>query len=139
MSDAPQIFDQSWLLPFTPATVYSAWVANDTVIPPAVKMDIKPVVGGHYRLHAKSGDYENSNEGTFLEVVQDQRLRYTWQWQGDAEVSEILVTFVADDEGTRLRLRHEGFQSEQSYDNHKAGWESYVAGLTEFLTQRGAK
>lgn len=129
-------FERTWQLPFSPATLYAAWVANDTVIPPATRMDIKPEVGGHYRLHAAGDGFTATNEGTFLVVELNQRLRYTWQWAGDEEVTEVDVTFRPNNGGTELELHHGTFISQESYTNHDNGWESYISGLTEFLQTR---
>ncbi|MFT5500120.1 MAG: hypothetical protein ACI88G_000246, partial [Woeseiaceae bacterium] len=89
-------------LPYPPATVYAAWISSDTVIPPATAMDINPVVGGHYRLTAEMPGYVGKNEGEFLIVEAEQHIRYTWEWNGDGDVSEIDVTFSATPAGTRV-------------------------------------
>ena len=77
-----------------------------------------------------------SNEGTFLKVEANRHLRYTWQWAGDTEVSQIDVLFSPHDKGTRLRLQHSGFTTEMSRARHTAGWDSYVAGLIRFISQQ---
>lgn len=96
---------------------------------------MKPVVGGHYRLTAQNDTLTMHNEGTFIEVTPNEYLRYTWQWAGDEEITEIEVTFTAHAEGTALRLRHRGFLSADSRANHDNGWNSYVTGLIAFMNQ----
>ena len=135
MSDVNAI-DSTWFLPFPPERVYAAWVSSDTVIPPATKMDIKPEVGGHYRLFAQNDTMTMTNEGTFLEVEPDRHLRYTWQWSGDDEVTQIDVLFSPHTDGTELRLQHRDFLTEQSRNNHDNGWTSYVAGLIQFIAEQ---
>jgi hypothetical protein len=41
--------EKTYELPFSPQQIYAAWVSSNTVIPPATKMDINPIEGGHYR------------------------------------------------------------------------------------------
>jgi len=136
--DAIPPIDSTWVLPSTPEQVYAAWVSSDTVIPPATKMDVKPVVGGHYRLTAQNETLTMHNEGRFIEVTPKAHLRYTWQWLGDEEITEIEVTFSAHENGTQLRLQHGGFLTVASRTNHDNGWNSYVAGLTAFLTAQAS-
>ena len=131
--------DSTWYLPFPPSEVYAAWVSNDTVIPPATRMDIKAEVGGHYRLTAAGDDFVASNEGTFLVVEQNKRLIYTWHWQGDDETTEVEAQFKAHPEGTELHLLHGRFDTNESLTNHDNGWNSYVAGLRELLLRNQDK
>ena len=128
--------EKNYELPFSPNVVYAAWISSDTVIPPATAMDIDPVVGGHYRLTAKMPGYVGKNEGKFLAIEPGKHLRYTWEWNGDGEVSEIDVTFAASGEGTALTLIHSGFSNQESVDSHDSGWDSYIVGLTEFLQSK---
>ena len=125
--------EKNYALPFSPNVVYAAWISSATVIPPATAMDIDPVVGGHYRLTAEMPGYVGKNEGEFLAVEPGKHLRYTWEWNGDGDVSEIDVTFATSGDSTALTLVHSGFSNQESVDSHDSGWDSYINGLTEFL------
>ncbi len=125
--------EKVYAIPFSPEELYAAWVSSDTVIPPATSMDINPVVGGHYRLVIKDEQWDTQNEGEFLEVKKDKHLRYTWEWNRDGDVTEIDVTFETAPPGTRLTLVHSGFKGQESYDNHDAGWDAHIQGLTAFM------
>lgn len=127
--------EKSYDLPFPPDQVYAAWVSSETVISPATAMDIDPVVGGHYRLIMESPDFAAKNEGVFLAVDASHHIRYTWEWNGDGEVTEIDVTFSAIDKGTRINLVHSGFTKPASTDAHARGWDSYIDGLTQFIQE----
>ena len=131
---SPEKINSNWVLPFTQAEVYAAWVSNDTVIPPATRMDIKPEVGGHYRLYAAGDGFTATNEGVFLDVEKNRRLRYSWHWNGDEETTEVEVTFASHPTGTELQLTHSGFLTEDSRNRHDEGWDSYVSGLRAHLT-----
>lgn len=128
---------KTFKLPFSRETVYAAWVSSDTVIPPATSMEINPVKGGHYRLLMQTPDVSMRNEGTFLDVDPGKNVRYTWEWNGDGEVTEIDVTFVEAADGSQVLLRHSGFSDEQSRAMHDAGWDSYISGLIADMTAKG--
>lgn len=123
-------------LPFAPAVVYAAWVSSQTVIPPATAMDVLPEVGGHYRLVMDSPEFSGRNEGKFSFVEPGRRLTYTWEWDGDGEVTEVDVRFTEIAGGTQVRIVHSGFAKEESVASHDAGWDGYLAGFTEFLHQK---
>jgi uncharacterized protein YndB with AHSA1/START domain len=127
--------EKNYDLPFSLERVYSAWVSSDTVIPPATRMDILPEVGGHYRLFMATLDFQSKNEGEFLRVEPNARVTYTWEWNGDGEVSTIDVVFTRTDGGTHIALTHEGLQTAESVANHDAGWDSYIEGFKTHLAK----
>ena len=127
---------QTYTVPFTPMQTYEAWVSSSTVIAPATAMDIDPVVGGQYRLIMETPDFVSRNEGRFLAVEPGRHIRYTWEWNGDGDVSEIDVTFSRVSEGTRISIIHSGFQKAESLENHRSGWNSYIEGFIGFLEGR---
>ena len=128
-----QTFSKTYHLPFAPETVYAHWIANSTVIAPAAAMEIDARVGGTYKLIMPGGF---SMVGTFSRVEPNAALTYSWNWEGDDEVTEVAVTFAAEDDGTRLDITHDGFTSQTSYDNHASGWDSYVNGFIDHVAAR---
>lgn len=120
-------------VPFALPDVYAAWVSSETVIAPATAMDIKPVVGGHYRLIMEGEEFTGRNEGKFLTVEPERRVVYTWEWNGDGEVTKVDVMFSAVPEGTAIAIMHTGFQNPQSVENHRSGWDNYIEGFIAFL------
>ena len=122
-----QAFDKTYHLPSDLETTYQHWVSNDTVIAPASRMEIEPRVGGTYRL-IMPGDM--TMNGVFSEVVPNQALTYSWQWDGSDEQTQVNVQFSGTASGTDVRIVHSGFTSQDSYDNHASGWDSYVDGFT---------
>jgi len=127
---------KSYLLPFSPQRVYAAWTSSDTVIPPATSMDIDAKVGGHYRLIMETPDFNARNEGVFSHVSPNQRLTYSWEWNGDGEITEIDVSFATHPDGTSLQLEHSGFAKQESRDMHDTGWDTYIEGLTKLLSSK---
>ncbi len=127
------VIDKVYDLPFPLEQVYAAWVSSETVIPPATGMDILPEVGGHYRLIMETPEFTGRNEGTFSRLEPEQRVTYTWEWNGDGEVTEIDVRFEESDTGTRVSLTHSGFTKDESVSNHNTGWDSYIEGFINHL------
>jgi uncharacterized protein YndB with AHSA1/START domain len=130
------IVEKTYTIPFSVEAVYAAWVSSKTVIAPATNMDIDPVVGGHYRLIMQTDEFSGRNEGTFLAVEPDQHLKYTWEWNGDGEVTEIDVRFLPTREGTVVHIVHSGFTSEARRAQHDSGWDTYIQGFTAHLRSR---
>lgn len=130
--------DKLFELPFPPGHVYDAWVCPDTVIPPATRTDINPTVGGHYRLYVEMEDRCSRAEGVFFAVEPERRVRYTWEWDRDGEITEIDVTFDDGAEGTTLHIQQSGFRSEASRDLQDSSWDDYVEQLSSLLQQRAA-
>lgn len=133
MAELTMDIEKTYELPFPPEQVYAAWVSSRTVIAPATAMDIDPVVGGHYRLIMENPDFTGRNEGVFLAVEPGRHVRYTWEWNNDGKVTEIDVTFSAVEAGTRIEIRHTGFDNEESAEMHSSGWDSYISGFTALL------
>ncbi len=131
-------FEKSYILPFQPEDVFTAWTSSETVIPPATHLEIDPSVGGFYRLFMETSEASSKAQGIFFTVSQDERVRYTWEWDGDGEITEIDVRFERQPDGTRVYIRHSGFRSEESLERHKGGWDSYVEGLSNLLGERQA-
>ena len=128
--------EKTYEIPFPLTRVYTAWVSSNTVIPPATSMDVLPEVGGHYRLIMETPEFYGKNEGKFLVVEAEKRVTYTWEWNGDGEVSEIDVVYEAIDAGTRINITHSGFTKKESVTNHDSGWDSYMEGFTAYLTRQ---
>ncbi len=127
---------KTYELPFPVAKVYAAWVSNDTVIPPATKMDIDAKPGGHYILHAETDEFSARCEGRFTRVEPESRLTYTWAWDHDGQVSTIDVLFGTTDSGTAISLQHDGLIGKESLASHSSGWDNYIAGLKRFLADK---
>lgn len=129
----PLNIEKIYDLSFPPEQVYAAWVSSDTVISPATAMDIEPVVGGRYRLIMETPEFSGYNEGRFLAVDPGKHVRYTWEWNGDGEITEIDVTFSESATGTLVTVQHRGFRQQDSAHTHDSGWDSYIDGFTKFL------
>lgn len=95
-------------------------------------------VGGKWTWRLRTPDGEMTARGEYRELRPDERVAYTWQWADDPdwENVESLVTVELRDhpEGTELRLRHAGFPSAESRENHVGGWTEALGKLERQLT-----
>ena len=96
-------------------------------------MDIDPSVGGHILLFIESPEFNAQMDGVFREVVPCETLRYSWEWNGDGEITEVTVSFRSQGDATQILVEHTGFLKEESRQMHDEGWDSYISGLTDFL------
>lgn len=122
------------------AKVYAAWTQPaqlmqwmhplDTVCIHA-EADVR--VGGRFRIIMRAPDGEEHDvSGVYREVVENEKLVFTWAWRSTPE-RESLVTIVlrADGAATDLTLKHERFFDEAARDAHEGGWSSALDRLVE--------
>jgi len=88
---------------------------------------LEPVPGGAYRVSMRDGV---EAAGEFVEVDPPRRLVFTWGWTRDhavaAGTTRVVVTFEAEEGGTRLVLRHYDLPDEEQRVHHRKGWELYL-------------
>lgn len=126
-------FEKTYALPFPRDVVFDAWVSAQTVIAPAARMHVEPRVGGAYRLEMPDGSQMN---GVFSEFNADSSVRYSWQWAGSPESTEVAVDFADAPVGTTVTVQHSGFDSADSLSNHAQGWDGYVSGFVAHLHRK---
>ncbi|RQH00161.1 SRPBCC family protein [Paraburkholderia dinghuensis] len=124
----------------SPAKVYAAWTEPSQLMQWMHPFDTTCIhaeadvrVGGHFRVIMRAPDGEDHDvSGTYLEVVPDARLVFTWVWRSTPE-RESLVTVMlrADGNATELTLKHERFFDEAARDAHEGGWSSSLDNLVE--------
>jgi uncharacterized protein YndB with AHSA1/START domain len=107
---------------FTDPARYVQWMGE--------KATLDPVPGGVYRVSMRDGV---EVAGEFVEVDPPRRLVFTWGWQGDEAVvpgsTRVVVTFMAEDGGTRVVLRHHDLPDDAQRLHHREGWDMYLARL----------
>ena len=113
------------------------WSGGDGVETIAWKLDAR--IGGRWQwdLRTPTGETMTAH-GEYRKLVPGEKLVYTWQWADDPQWKnhESLVTIEfheKDAATTELRLNHENFPSEESRNNHLAGWTGAFAKLERLL------
>ncbi|WP_434662512.1 SRPBCC domain-containing protein [Paraburkholderia sp. A3BS-1L] len=124
------------------AKVYAAWTQAaqlmrwmhplDTICLHA-EADVR--VGGRFRVIMRSpGGEEYDASGTYLDVVPEAKLVFTWAWRSEPErESRVTVVLRADGPTTEVMLRHERFLDEATRDAHREGWSSALDRLVELF------
>ncbi len=94
----------------------------------AARVDLR--VGGEYRWTVTPGHHA---AGTFQEIEPGKRVVFTWGWETGMDLppgsSTVTITLEPDENGTSLRLEHEGLTDEQAAA-HAEGWNHYLDRLT---------
>ena len=68
--------------------------------------------------------------GEYREVVDGEKLVFTWSWEGDpSEPTLVTVEFRDAKGGTEVALKHERFTAAESRDRHLHGWDACLANL----------
>lgn len=111
------------------------WLAPGDMTVPSAEADVS--VGGRYRVQMSEAGSDcafHTTGGVYREVVPNERLVFTWQWEGsDLETLVTLEFKGLSAGGTELTLIHEGFDSEDTRNKHGQGWEGCLANLESFL------
>src|SRR5579862_6229073 len=128
--DAPRsLVFKAWVDPVHRAKWYGPRGFNAIVIHDDAR------TGGtyHYRMHSATNDYDW--QGTYLEVVEPERLVFTWPNNTSWKAIDTVVTVTFEELGgkTRLTLRHATFPSEEMRDDHTRGWNSTLDRMAEVM------
>jgi uncharacterized protein YndB with AHSA1/START domain len=92
-------------------------------------------VGGNWRrCMAKDGDYAHWIHGTYLEIVEPSRLRFTYINGYDGFETEVSLDFSETQDGrTRMQFRQSPFISKAECDGHGWGWNSSFMLFAEYM------
>ncbi|MFF2089387.1 SRPBCC domain-containing protein [Paenibacillus sp. NPDC058174] len=99
-------------------------------------MDV--TVGGKYRFHMESPHGKVFTlEGQYVEIVQNEKLSFTWKWLNegdDAEETLATINFVEKDNKTELTVTHTAFSTMQIATRHNNNWNTcLVDGLLNYM------
>jgi len=107
--------------------VWAAWVEPDRIsrwFSPDTEQDVR--VGGRYR----NGD---GDEGEFLEVVPNRRLKFTWEQPDYAPGSFVIVDLLPSSDGsTEVRVEHANVACDDAGDL-ELGWNWSIDSLDSYL------
>lgn len=92
--------------------------------------------GGDYHLLIH-GESDNGMSGTFREIVENQRIVFTFAWDHDPDWQTLVtVTLKPEGDGTRLTFRQEPFLDVETRDSHLGGWGECLDRLADALAGR---
>ncbi|MYH48417.1 MAG: SRPBCC domain-containing protein [Gammaproteobacteria bacterium] len=130
----------------TPEQVFEAWTSSGMMErwkhpdPSAgVEVDVDLRVGGRYSIRLEVDDGHVTAHGAYREIDPPCRLVYTWCWREPHPMrAETLVTveFVPAEEGTEIRLSHEGLPTPEDKEGHEEGWKTCLERLVDLVSER---
>ena len=111
--------------------VFNAWLKGETLKKfmlagegmtiPQAEADAK--VGGRFSILMVMDGKELPHGGEYLVIDPHEKIVFTWESPYSVDGSTVTLDFKAVDAGkTELTLTHVKFPTEESRDNHKAGW-----------------
>lgn len=95
-----------------------------------VKNDAR--IGGTFRIdmHGKNDTY--SHEGTYKEIIPNEKLVFTWNSKAVQETL-VTITLTEVDGGTEIKLRHDFMPDEEMKKNHTEGWTQILKHLEKVV------
>jgi uncharacterized protein YndB with AHSA1/START domain len=128
--DAPrEVVFRAWTHP----THVTAWFGPGGFTTPlsTIEMDVRP--GGAWRATLIRDDdgVEYPTGGFYIEVVEPERLVFTWGAPGDSGEESVVTVVLADLGGrTEMTFHQAGFTTDESRKNVHDGWSSCLDRLT---------
>ncbi len=109
--------------------IIKTWFAPGNMTVPEATAEVE--VGGQYRIVMQDEDgAQHIVGGQYKEISANEKLVFSWQWEGSPNTTLVTVLFKAIDEGTtELMLNHSEFIEEGFRDHHLKGWEGCLANL----------
>lgn len=127
-----------------PVLVYKAWTEPEHMVrwmgpkgftAPSAKLDVR--VGGKYRAHIRSPDGQDYwFQGVYREVVENERLVFTFAWEEDGERGEenlVTITLAEEDGRTRMTFKQAPFLTISERDSHEGGWSEAIDKLNAYV------
>ena len=114
------------------------WWSPENIECRSVDADLK--IGGAYRIHMVSEKGDHIAVGNYREIIPNQRLQFTWQWENDAMPDSVVtVDFENLGKTTRLTLTHEGCPDQEDAADHNRGWNSAIEKFARMMEQNETK
>jgi uncharacterized protein YndB with AHSA1/START domain len=106
---------------FTDADKWMLWQGTEA--------EIELIPGGVWRVNVTGDGFAS---GQVVEVVENERVVFTWGWEQGPPVepgsTTVVIELVPDANGTLIRLTHKGLPDDQ-LEIHRFGWEHYATRL----------
>lgn len=113
---------------FTEPDKWLAWQGTEA--------EIELVAGGLWRVNVTG---EGFASGRVVEVVENERVVFTWGWEQGPPVppgsTTVAIELVPDGGGTLIRLTHSDLPPDQ-IEVHRHGWDHYISRLANVSVGR---
>lgn len=105
-----------------------------------LQADLRP--GGAWRgcMRVDADGRELWHGGVYREIVRPERIAFTFAWDDPRIAPETLVTITFEDQGrkTLMRFTQGLFDSAQTRESHRTGWEHEFDQLANYVWRRRA-
>jgi len=112
------------------------WLGPKDFTALAFKMDRSPGGAWHSRMRSPEGT-EHSNRGVVREVVEPERLVFTFAWDDEdgkpGREMLITITFEEHRDQTAMTFSQAVYESVEDRDGHQGGWSESFDKLAEYL------
>ncbi len=125
----PAPVDRVWRA-FTDPVRLAAWFWPERV---GAVADIDLRAGGRFRIDARAAGFAVTGE--YRTVTPPTLLIFTWQWDGEPEITLVTLELAPADTQTTLTLTHERFADPATRDEHRQGWSDCLDRLPAALTR----
>ena len=129
-------------MPFPRERVFDAWLNAEMLakfMVPAEGMTVPEAwsdskVGGRFKIVMQAPDGTDiPHAGEYKVIDRAEQIEFTWESPYSVDDSTVTIDFEIIEKGTRVRLRHVRFPSEEARDNHQNGWTLILAKAEEVL------
>lgn len=129
MNDAIEI---SVRIAAKPSTVFRYFTDPERMVRwQGVRAQLDPRPGGDFLVDITGRDVAI---GRYVEVVPDERVVFTWGWEGNSGVppgsTTVEVTLHPEGDDTLVTLVHSGLPNTDAAESHETGWRHYLDRLT---------
>ncbi|HDS00418.1 MAG TPA: hypothetical protein ENO22_07960 [candidate division Zixibacteria bacterium] len=94
--------------------------------------EVDPQIGGVYDVGWRSSDGKQIGPIKITQLEDNRRLGYSWFYDPDGG-SQAVWELTPDENGTRVRLTHEGFKRGRYNKDYYQGWHAYMLALKGFV------
>ena len=126
-----QVFE-AWT---NPDMIRQWFAAGPDMVPTIAEVDLR--VGGKYRIGMKNKakNVEHIATGIYREIIPNERVAFTWSWEGSQGEPEsfVIVELIEQGEATEMRFTHSRFADKKARDGHNEGWIACFAELEKAL------
>jgi len=113
------------------------WLGGSDINIADVTVDLR--VGGKYRIRIAPPQMTPFFIiGEYLEVIPQEKLVYTWEFDNESPLESptlVTVLFKEFDHQTEVILRHERFPTTEMRNQHEMGWEQCMDRVADILAQ----
>ena len=112
----------------TPEIVFGHLVEHEKMLRwMGVRVELDPTPGGAFTIEMNE---EITARGTYVEIVPNERVVFTWGWVGNDSVppgsSTVAIDIEPSGDGTQLTLTHTDLPDDDAYVQHTQGWTHFI-------------